>query len=552
MSSKFENIIIDGSSLTLEEAAAVARGTESDGNQDTGGTGSRPERSYPLVSLSGKAANRLKKVRDYVDNKWLSGNPPTIYGFNTGVGVLKDEQIETTENDRFQQLMIESHSAGIGEPAPEEVVRATMLFRANALARGVSGVRLEVVERLLEMLNKGLHPVIPSQGSVGASGDLAPMAHLVAALTGHQEAEINYRGQVMSAAEALEKADMEPAFKMKAKDVLAMVNGCTFTLGYAALALVDARDLLAGANLATALSMEAMRGERAAFDDRIQTARNQEGQREVAAEIRRLLKGSEWTTEEGRRIKLPYEKREGEFKPRVQDAYALRCVPQVHGATKDVFKFVREIVEREMNAATDNPLIFTKEDGGYEALSGGNFHGQYLAYAMDYLAVAVHELGDISERRSSRMMDPGLSYGLPPNLVGGQVGLNTGFTLAQCAASALVSENKGLCFPASADSIPTKSNQEDHVSMAPIAARKTRTIIKNTEKIIGIELLCAAQGISLTQDKMGELQLAEATAETMKKIRARVSETGNDRFIHKQMEVVCGMVRDKEFAEVVD
>jgi len=535
LAGNMEKVVIDGESLERAHVVSVARGYKE------GKT-----KKYPKVVINKEKEKKIKKIRSYVDEEWLSGNPPTIYGFNTGVGVLKDSQIDTAKNDKFQQLMIESHSAGIGDPAPEEVIRATMLMRANALTRCVSGIRIEVIKRLLSMLNKEVHPVIPEQGSVGASGDLAPMAHLVAALVGHDEAEVFYRGERMPAAEGLKAAGIEPKFTMKAKDVLAMINGCTFTLGYAVLALEDSWKLMKSANLAAALSIESMRGEMAAFDDRIQVARNQDGQREVAAEIRDLLVDSEWATEEARKIKLPYENRKGDFKPRVQDAYALRCIPQVHGASQDVLKFTEQILENEMNAATDNPLIFAKEGGGYEALSGGNFHGQYLSYAMDYLSIAVHEVGDISERRSSRMMDPNLSYGLPPNLVGGTVGLNTGFTLAQCAASSLVSENKRMCFPSSADSIPTKSNQEDHVSMAPIAARKAREIVDNTRKIIAIEFLCAAQGISLITDELDDLELATATGEAYEKIREKIPATGEDRFVSKQMKIVYDMVTEDE------
>ncbi len=524
-------VVLDGENLKRKDVVKAARG-------DSG--------KYPEVALSLKVIEKLKRVRKYVDEKWLSGKAPTIYGFNTGVGVLKDEQIDEQENDEFQRLLIESHAAGIGDDAPVEVVRATMILRANALARGVSGIRVEVVERLLEMLNQGVHPVIPEQGSVGASGDLAPMAHLVAALTGHDDAEAVYRGEKMKAVEALEKAGMETSFQMKAKDVLAMINGCTFTLGYAVLALEDSRNLIENVNLASAMSIESMRGEMAAFDERIQVARNQKGQIKAAEDIRNILNDSEWATEKGRKIKLKNEKREGEFKPRVQDAYTLRCIPQVHGPGYDVLDFVEEIVEREMNAAIDNPLIFEDEDNGYEALSGGNFHGQYLAYAMDFLAVAVHEIGDISERRTSRMMDPKLSYGLPANLVGDRVGLNTGFILVQAAASGLVSENKVKCFPASADSIPTKNNQEDHVSMATYAARKAREVVDNTRKIIGIEFLCAAQAISLIEDEMGELKMAVKTEKAYEKIRRQIPVTGEDRFVHKQMEKVYEMVANNE------
>jgi histidine ammonia-lyase len=524
-------VVVDGENLKRSDVVKVARGING---------------LYPEVVLSQEVIDKIKKVRKYVDEKWLSGKAPTIYGFNTGVGVLKDQQIDEQENDEFQNLLIESHAAGIGDDAPVEVVRATILLRVNALARGVSGIRLEVVERLLEMLNCGVYPVIPEQGSVGASGDLAPMAHLVAVLTGHEDAEAIYQGEKMKAAEALIKAGMEDSFQMKAKDVLAMINGCTFTLAYAVLALEDSRSIMENANLASAMSIESMRGEMAAFDDRIQLARNQKGQRKSAEEIRNILNDSEWTTEKGRKIKLINEIREGDFKPRVQDAYTLRCIPQVHGPGYDVLDFVEELIEREINAAIDNPLIFEDGNGGYEALSGGNFHGQYLAYAMDFLAIVIHEVGDISERRTSRMMDSKLSYGLPANLVGDRVGLNTGFILVQTAASALVSENKLKCFPASADSIPTKNNQEDHVSMSTYAARKAREVVDNVNKIIAIEFLIAAQAISLIKGQMGTLKMAEKTNKTYELIRQKIPATVKDRFMHKQMQTIYEMVINNE------
>ncbi|CAA7600556.1 Fumarase/histidase, N-terminal [Acididesulfobacillus acetoxydans] len=535
--SQRERLILNGKDLTLKDIVRAARGIETE-----------PGR-FPEVRLSSEAAARLREVRQYIEENWLRPDAPTIYGFNSGVGKLKDTHIPPEVNDAFQKLMIESHCSGIGEAAPEEVVRATMLIRANALAKGVSGVRIQVVERLVEMLNRGVHPVIPLLGSVGASGDLAPMAHLVSALVGHPEAEVFYRGERLSAQEGLQRAGMEATFTMKAKDVLGMINGCTFTLGMAVLAAYDARRITALADIACALSMEAMRGEMGAFDPRIQEARNHPGQMETAANIRRLLAGSQWTTDTARKIKLKDEVRDGAWQPRVQDAYALRCVPQVHGAVLDVLAFVEQILVREANAATDNPLMFMEEDGEYTGLSGGNFHGEYLAFAMDFLTVAVHELGDISERRSARLLDPTMSYGLPRNLVGTTVGLNTGFTLAQCSAAALVSENKTLCFPASADSIPTKSNQEDHVSMSTWAARKAQMVIKNLFKILGIEILCAAQGISCIEEQLAGLHLAPATQKVYDRLRQDVPATGDDRYMNKQMRLAIALAENDAFLQ---
>lgn len=527
-------ILLTGQDLTLDDVVRVARFSES-------------QESFPLVDLDSLARERLVTVRAYIDKNWLRADAPIIYGFNSGVGKLKDTRIAPEENDLFQRLMIESHCSGIGDEASEEVVRATMLMRANSLAKGVSGVRVQVVERLLEMLNRGVHPVVPLLGSVGASGDLAPMAHLVSALVGHPEAEAFYKGERLSAQEALLRAGMDPSFEMKAKDVLGMINGCTFTLGIAVLAAHDARRVAKLADVACALSMEAMRGEMGAFDPRIHEARNHPGQIRAAKNICSLLKGSQWTTDEARRILLKDEVRVGAWQPRVQDAYSLRCVPQVHGAVLDVLEFVEQILVREANAATDNPLMFREDNGEYVGFSGGNFHGEYLAFAMDFLTIAVHELGNISERRSARLLDPTMSYGLPRNLVGTSVGLNTGFTLAQCSAAALVSENKTLCFPASADSIPTKSNQEDHVSMSTWAARKARLVIPNVFKILGIEILCAAQGVSCAEAQLPGLHLAPNTQKVYDRLRRDIPATGDDRYMNKQMRLAIALAEADAF-----
>lgn len=525
-------LILTGRDLTMEDIVLVARGEDG---------------CYPQVQLAPEVRENLIKVRAYIERNWLKPDAPTIYGFNSGVGKLKDTHIAPEENDRFQKLIIESHCAGIGEAAPEEVVRGTMLMRANALAKGVSGVRIQVVDRLLEMLNQGLHPVIPQLGSVGASGDLAPMAHLVSVLVGHPETEAFYQGERLSAQEALIRAGLEPEFEMKAKDVLGMINGCTFTMGMAVLALYDARRVASLADVACALSMEAMRGELGAFDHRIHEARNHPGQIKAASNIRRLLEDSQWTTDAARKVLLKDEIRNGEWQPRVQDAYSLRCVPQVHGAALDVLDFVEKILVNEANAATDNPLMFQEENEKYVGISGGNFHGEYLGFAMDFLAIAVHEIGNISERRSARLLDPYTSYGLPRNLVGTSVGLNTGFTLAQCAAAALVSENKTLCFPASADSIPTKSNQEDHVSMSTWAARKVQLIINNLFKILGIEVLCAAQGISCAEPQLEGFRMSPLTQKVYDTLREVIPATGDDRYMSKQMRQAIELAESDAF-----
>lgn len=513
-------IAIDGHALKLKDVEEVARS------------------SHPLeVQLHDRAREKLKEVRSYIESHWLLDDAPPIYGFNTGVGPLKDIRISPEENLLFQERLIESHCAGTGDPAPEEILRGTMLIRANALAQGVSGIRPEVIDRLLSMLNKGVHPFIPIKGSVGASGDLAPLSHLVATLVGHPKAWAFYQEERLPAREALGRAGLDPTFTMEAKDVLAMINGCSFSLAYGALALIDARDLLLLSNLATALSLEAIRGEMKAFDHRIQQARNQKGQERVARHIREILQGSEWVTDRARRICLPHESREGEWQPRVQDAYSFRCAPQVHGNSYDLLSYAQDILERELNAATDNPLIFEKGEGeGYEALSGGNFHGQYLSSATDILAMAAHELGSISERRSARLLEPTLSFGLPPNLSGGSCGLDSGFPVFQCAAAALVMENRTLCGPTSIDSIPTKRNQEDHVSMSTWSGRKAREVVENTRSILMIEILMACQGISLMESHLKGLSQGEITKRALSLLRERVPMVEEDSFLYCYLE----------------
>ncbi|HUW94292.1 MAG TPA: aromatic amino acid ammonia-lyase, partial [Anaerolineae bacterium] len=370
---------LDGHSLTAPEVVAVA---------------TSPKDQWPAVSLSAESRQRLAKARRYVEDHWLKPDAPPIYGFNTGVGKLKDSAIALEQIDLFQEMLINSHSAGIGKPLPEDVVRAILVLRANTFARGCSGVRPEVVDRLLQMLNRGVFPVIPELGSVGASGDLAPLAHLAGVLVGHPQAEAFYVGERVPAQAALERALIEPVrFRLEAKEGLALINGSTVSLAIAILSTDAARRTLANAEIALALSLEAMRGELAAFDPRIQSARPHPGQSRTAEIVRRLTEGSERCTEAARQVALPDEGRlpAQTISARVQDAYSLRCAPQVHGPVRDALEYVEGILAREINSSTDNPLIF-ETDRGYDVLSGGNFHGQYLAQAMDLLAIVMADL----------------------------------------------------------------------------------------------------------------------------------------------------------------
>ncbi|PPG51550.1 MULTISPECIES: histidine ammonia-lyase [unclassified Rathayibacter] len=521
-SSQPDFVEIDGFTLTIEDIALVARGL-SDG-------------TFPEVVLSDEARRVTNEARAYVDEHFLAPDAPAIYGINTGLGRLMDVRVPAEDQARFQRLVINSHSAGVGEPLPLDETRALLLLRTNAIAKGMSGVRIECIDRLIAMLNADVLPVIPGQGSVGASGDLAPLAHMVSVMVGHEKAEAYHRGVRMPAVEALEAAGLATEFELKPKDVLALINGSTISLATACLALHDAWSLTRQADVALSLSLEAIRGELDAFDERIHLARNAPGQVDVAANVRALTAGSERTVEEARRLRLPDEQRVGGvYKPRVQDAYSLRCAPQVHGTTRESLLFAQTLLVREANAATDNPLVLPNGEGGYDVLSGGNFHGEPIGVAADLISIAVAEIGAISERRSFRLTDPNLSYGLPLNLVGGQLGLNTGFSIVHCAAAAIASENKVLCFPSVVDSIPTKANQEDHVSMCTFSSRKARSIIHNTQVILGVEFILATQGIDLASPHLEDRALGEGSTAAYEAVRSIVPMTREDIYQSEQM-----------------
>jgi histidine ammonia-lyase len=530
-------IWLDGASLTVEDIVAVARGAAGD----------------PKVRIGAEARARTIAVRQYVEEHWLSPEAPPIYGINTGLGRLMDVRVPPEDLDRFQRLIINAHSAGVGEPFEIEVVRALLLLRVNALSKGVSGVRVECLDRLVEMLNRGVHPVIPCQGSVGASGDLAPLAHLVSVMIGHEQAEAFYEGSRLPARSALVQAGMEPSFELGAKDVLAMINGSTVSLASAVLSLADAELLAKTADISLSLTLEAVRGESRAFDDRIQVARNAPGQRAVAENVRRITEGSARMTERARQVRFPDEHRaNGVYRPRVQDAYSLRCAPQVHGAARESLGFARTLLERESNAATDNPLIFPDGEGGYDVISGGNFHGEPIGYAADLIAMVVAELGAISERRSFRLTDPNLSYGLPLNLVGGQLGLNTGFSIVHCSASAIVSENRLLAMPSVTDSIPGKANQEDHVSMCTYSARKARQAVRNTQAILGVELILASQAVDLSAPWLEDSALGAGTAAAMARVRRDIPVTHEDTYQSAHMVAAQDLVAGGEVVAAVE
>lgn len=509
-------IILDGDSLTIPDIVRIAREGAS-------------------IAISEAARAEIERVRDYIEENWLTENAPATYGFNTGVGKLKDYKIRQVDNEMFQKNIIMSHCSGFGEPASEDIVRAMMAVRINTLCLGVSGLRIAVVDRLAEMLNRGVHPVVPIQGSVGASGDLAPLAHMVSVLVGYEEAEAIYQGVRMSAPEALAKAGISPVkFDLHAKDCLALINGNSLCAAMASLTLWDAERMMKVADTAAALSLEAIRGEQGAFDPRIHVVRKQPGQIAVAENVRRIIEGSRRATEACRAVHLDDDILHPVHAPRVQDQYSFRCMPQVHGSCRDQLEHAKTQITRELNAATDNPLVFWNALGALEFLSGGNFHCEPIGFAMDLVSIALIEIGNISERRLFALNDVTLNYGLPPNLAGAPIGLNYGYGIIATSAASVASENKTLGFPAVADTIPTKSSQEDHVSMAAWSCRKAQQILDNMPKIIGVEYLLAARAIYLTQETLGGYRLGQGTQAAYDALVAHVPFTQGDSYMPNQ------------------
>ncbi|MGE5322860.1 MAG: histidine ammonia-lyase [Actinomycetota bacterium] len=434
------------------------------------------------VLLAPDAREKVDAAREVVDT--IVRENRVAYAITTGVGKLSDVRIDPAQNRQLQINLIRSHSAGVGEPLSQEETRAMMLLRANSLAKGFSGVRAEVIDLLCEMVSRKIHPVIPSQGSVGASGDLAPLAHLALAMIG--EGEVLYEGARMTSAEAMRRAQIKPLVP-EAKEAISLINGTQAMLGVGTLALLAAENLAATADVLGAMTLDALRGTDVAFDERIHAARPHNGQVKVAANLRRLIAGSE--------IRQSHKDCN-----RVQDAYSLRCIPQVHGAVRDTLDFCRRTFEIEMNSAVDNPLVFVQKSAvqkGAESgdvISGGNFHGEPLAFALDYLAIALTALAGISERRIERLVNPALNENLPAFLAP-DAGINSGFMMPQVTAAALASENKVLAHPASVDSITTSGNKEDYVSMGMAAAIKLKKVVANTTHVLAIEACASAQAI---------------------------------------------------------
>jgi histidine ammonia-lyase len=505
-------ILLDGDNLTIEEVAAAALAGPGD----------------VAAELSPGARAKVVHSRTAVERFLAEGR--VVYGITTGFGALKDKLIPLDQVRGLQRNIIMSHAVGVGSAFETPVVRAMMLIRANTLAKGYSGICPETLDLLLGMLTRGVHPIVPVQGSLGASGDLAPLAHIALVMIGMGEAE--YEGEVIAGAEALYRAGLSPV-ELAAKEGLALTNGTALMAALGALAVMEAENAAAVADVAGAMSLEALHGTTWAFDPRLHAVRPHPRQVDCAAQMRRLVEGSTF-------VRPPDDLD-------VQDAYTLRCIPQVHGACHDAIKYARWVLEIELNSATDNPLIFWEGDVPV-AISGGNFHGEPLAIAFDYLGLGMTELGNIAERRLTRLTDGTSNRHVLPDFLTREAGINSGFMLTQYTAAALASENKALVHPASSDTIPTSANWEDHVSNGPIAARQVRQIIQNVERILAIELLAAAQGIDFRREAMPAARLGRGTQIAYDMLRSRVPFLDRDDVMYPYMNAVHRLVASGELA----
>ncbi len=524
-------LVLTGADLTIADVESVARGGRT-------------------LTLDGAARSRIEASRAVIDG--IVDRGEIVYGVTTGFGDLATRFIAPADAARLQENLLMSHAAGVGDALPRDVVRAMLLLRANTLALGYSGCRPAIVDRLLAFLELGIHPVVPAQGSVGASGDLAPLAHLALPLIGRGPVELG--GHVVPALVALRETGLEP-LTLQAKEGLALLNGTQLMSALGALLVADADRLGRTASVAAAMSVEALLGTNVAFAAAYQLARPHPGQIAVAAELRHLLRDSGFqVSHKGTSHK-------------VQDPYSLRCVPQVHGAVRDAVDHLRRTLDVEMNSATDNPLVFP--DGGVASadalataggrvISGGNFHGEPVALALDFAKLAIAELGSISERRTALLLDSRLNGGLPAFLAPSG-GLNSGLMLVQYTAAALVSENKVLAHPASVDSIPTSANQEDHVSMGPIAGRHARTVLAHVERIVAIELLVAAEALDARRRLLGDSEPGAAApepgagvAEAHRRIRAVVPVLAGDREPGPDLAAVTRLVHEGALADLAE
>ena len=498
-------IILNGESLTITLVKRIAR----DGKK---------------ISIDPVSIEAVIKTRNYVEE--LVASKQVVYGITTGFGKFSDVVISGDEAIQLQRNLIISHACGIGSPLSEEITRAIMLLRINNLIKGYSGVRPVIIDTLVAMVNEGVHPIIPEKGSLGASGDLAPLAHMVLVMIGLGEAI--YKGERLSGETAMKAAGI-PTVELREKEGLALINGTQVMTAIGCLNVYDAIQLMKHLDVSAAMTMEALNGIIDAFDPRLHMVRPHKGQIVTASNMLRILKDSKCV------------KRQGEL--RVQDAYTLRCIPQIHGASKDAIQFVAERLEIEINAVTDNPIVFT-EDG--TCFSGGNFHGQPMALPFDYLKVALAEMANVSERRIERLVNPQLS-GLPAFLTPNG-GLHSGFMIAQYAAASLVSENKVLSHPASVDSIPSSANQEDHVSMGTISARNGRDILENMKQVVGIELLTAAQAIDFKDAE----NLGVGTKIAYDRIRKQITKIEQDRVMYLDFNEIYDIIMTNEIVEEIE
>ena len=499
-------IILDGNSLDLDKFIRVARFKEE-------------------VTISEESKKLVLKARSFVNE--VVESERIVYGINTGFGKLSDVPIKKENVSELQKNLLMSHACGVGSPFSDEIVRGMMLLRINALIKGFSGVRLETLDILVEMLNKDVSPVVFEKGSLGASGDLAPLSHMSLPIIGL--GEVYYKDKRMDTMDAFIKAEILPLDGLKAKEGLSLINGTQAMTSVGAFVVYNALKLSKLSNIALSLTMESLNGIIDAFDDRVHQVRGHVGQIHVAKDVREYLEGSKYITKQG--------------ELRTQDAYSIRCAPQVHGATLDALEYVKEKIEIEMNAVTDNPIIFTEEG---IAISAGNFHGEPLAMPFDYLGIAISEMASISERRLERMVNPSLSNGLPAFLINGS-GMNSGFMIVQYSAASLVSENKVLSHPASVDSIPSSANQEDHVSMGTIASRKAAEILKNTNQVIAMEIFTACQAIDLR----GNSLLGKMTKRAYNKIREYIPFIDTDEIMYHHIHTVNDLIESDELFEYI-
>jgi len=504
-------IILDGESLTFEQVVKAAYGKPNE----------------PKIVLAEKATVQVNRASAAVDTLLARGQ--IAYGITTGFGALKDKIIPLNEVEKLQRNILISHAVGVGQPFDVPTVRAIMLIRANTLARGFSGIRLETLELLIEFLNCGIHPVIPEKGSLGASGDLAPLAHMALPLIGEGEAMVD--GERLSGAAALSRFGLSPIV-LKAKEGLALTNGTTIMTAVGVVQTHRSQHLADLAETAGCLSLEALNGTTAAFDERIHALRPHPRQIKCAENLRNILHGSEFVR--------------GHDPKNIQDAYTLRCMPQVYGAVRDAIDYVEWVMSNELNAVTDNPLIFFDEAGEPEIISGGNFHGEPLALSMDYLALALTEIGNMSERRIMRLVDADSNGHILPAFLTENGGLNSGFMIIQYTAAALASENKVLAHPASADTIPSSANVEDHVSMGVTSALKLCEVAENLETILALEVFCAAQGVDFRRKVLGaEKKLGNGTQPIYDAIRAEVPFIEEDTMMKPLMDKVLEIVRKR-------